>query len=129
MLAQYNNNGNNNNDNNNNNNNNNKKKNNNNNNNNNIKVIRKKSNNKMAKSKTTAIRIIKYGNRVLKPLSKNSLSINIISDAKYKLLHLKTIFNVMSQWSFGCKGLNPEIFLFSRIFKVCLINKCDRYII
>ena len=84
----------------------------------------------MTKLKTTptkqqqpAIGIIKYGNRALRSLSKNSPSINIISDAKYKLLHLKTIFNVKSQWGFGFKGLNPEIFSFSRIFRDCLINK------
>ena len=78
---------------------------------------------------TTAIEIIKYGNRVLKSLFKNSPSINIISRAKYKLLHVKTIFNVKSHWSFGFKSLNPESFSFSRILRVYLINSCDRYVI
>ena len=54
-----------------------------NNNNNNNKTISKTINN-TKETTTTAIEIIKYGNCVLKSLSKNSPSINIICDAKYK---------------------------------------------
>ena len=52
------------------------------NNNNNNKTIGKTINN-TNETTTTATEIIKYGNCVLKSLSKNSPSINIICDAKY----------------------------------------------
>ena len=54
-----------------------------NNNNNNNKTISKTINN-TNETTPTAIEIIKYGNCVLKSLSKNSPCINIICDAKYK---------------------------------------------
>ena len=64
------------------------------------KIIRKKfDNNKIAKPKTTTPTKkwnTKDENLVLKSLSKSSPSINIINNAKYKLLHRKTIFNVKS---------------------------------
>ena len=54
-----------------------------NNNNNNNKTISKTINN-TNETTPTAIEIIKYGDCVLKSLSKNSPCINIICDAKYK---------------------------------------------
>ena len=64
-----------------------------------------------------------------KYMSKYSPSINIVSAPKYDEFRLKIIFNIKSQWCFGFNSVNPVIFSFSRIFRVCLINKCDRYVI
>ena len=59
-------------------------------------------------------------------MSKYSPSINITIEGKKKRFCLKNIFNIKSQWCFGFKGVNPLIFLFSGILRICLINKCDR---